>query len=65
MPEPQADPNSTAPPENSPSAYVDLGVISFEQFLEAIRSPPATQVGFEIRPEDQQRYRQYMDSQPK
>ena len=41
-------------------SYVDLGTISFRRFLEVLADPPARNIGFEIAPEDQEKYREFL-----
>jgi hypothetical protein len=45
-------------------SYVDIGMVGIADFLSAVRSPPASIVGFDIRPEDEAAFQALLNKSP-
>ena len=41
-------------------SYVDLGKVSFRQLVDVFANPPAETTGFDICPEDEERFRKFL-----
>jgi len=59
----RGDPNSIKPngAGSGRPKSIDMGIISYRKFLETLANPPADNVGFDMAPEDEEQFKEFIE----